>query len=156
MRVILRQEQIAENADGVIRLTAYDLSVRPPQPVAERLVYRRPAHKLDIQVANQDEKHAPGDQVELGLSVQDENGQPRQAVLGVSVVDDALPALADDKSPRMTTHFWLTTSGFRLLGKRCDSEGKRQLSRLAFRKLAMVAAVCSLVFGGIPAFNMGG
>ncbi|MBC8869581.1 MAG: hypothetical protein H8E44_09195 [Planctomycetes bacterium] len=100
---------LAENADGVIRLTAYDLSVRPPQPVAERLVYRRPARRLDIRVAGQDEKHAPGDQVELGLLVHDENGQPQQAVLGVSVVDDALLALADDKSPRMTTHFWLTS-----------------------------------------------
>jgi len=47
-------------------------------------------------------------------------------------------------------------SGFRLLGKRCDSEGKRQLSRLAFRKLVMVAAVCSLVCGGTLAFNTGG
>jgi len=100
---------LAKHADGVIRLTAYDLSVRPPQPIAERLVYRRPAHKLDIRVTGQDGKRAPGDQVGIGLAVQDETGHPRQAVLGVSVVDDALLALADDKSPQMTTHFWLTS-----------------------------------------------
>jgi len=100
---------LAQHADGVIRLTAYDLSARPPQPVAERLVYRRPTHKLDIRLAGEDKAYASGAQVDLGLSVQDENGQPRQAVLGVSVVDDALLALADDKSPHMTTHFWLTS-----------------------------------------------
>ncbi len=100
---------LAEHADGVIRLTAYDLSVRPPQPIAERLVYRRPAHKLDIQVTGQDGKRSTGEQVDVELSVQDETGQARQAVLGVSVVDDALLALADDKSPQMTTHFWLTS-----------------------------------------------
>lgn len=101
--------RLAEHADGVIRLTAYDLSARPPQPIAERLVYRRPAHRLDIQVTGQGGKRAPGDEVDVGLLVQDETGQPQQAVLGISVVDDALLALADDKSPQMTTHFWLTS-----------------------------------------------
>ena len=100
---------LAQHADGVIRLTAYDLSARPPLPVAERLVYRRPQHKLEIQIANLDEAYAPGDQVDLSLAVQDENGVSQESVLGVSVVDDALVSLADDKSARMTTHFWLTS-----------------------------------------------
>ena len=33
---------------GVIRLTVYDYGVTPPKPVAERLVYRRPAGKLNV------------------------------------------------------------------------------------------------------------
>ena len=36
---------------GVIRLTVYDYSTSPPKPVAERLVYRRPAQKLNVQTA---------------------------------------------------------------------------------------------------------
>jgi len=100
---------LARHADGVIRLTVYDLNVRPPLPVAERLVYRRPQHKLDIQIANLDDAYTPGDQVDLSLAVRDENGVSQEAVLGVSVIDDALVSLADDKSTRMTTHFWLTS-----------------------------------------------
>jgi len=100
---------LAQHADGVIRLTVYDLSARPPLPVAERLVYRRPQQRLEIQIADLDESYSPGDQVDLSLAVQDENGVSQEAVLGVSVVDDALVSLADDKSTRMTTHFWLTS-----------------------------------------------
>jgi hypothetical protein len=99
---------VAEHAQGVIRVTAYDLSTQPALPVAERLVYRRPHRKLQIQVDQWKSRFEPGEQVELWLNVQDETGQDQPAVLGVSVVDDLLLALARDRSPGLTTHFWLT------------------------------------------------
>jgi hypothetical protein len=99
---------VAEHAQGVIRVTVYDLSTQPALPVAERLVYRRPHRKLQIQVDEWKSRFEPGEQVELWLNVQDETGRDQPAVLGVSVVDDLLLALARDRSPGLTTHFWLT------------------------------------------------
>ena len=100
---------LASHAGGVLRVTVFDYSQSPPKPVAERLVYREVEQQLRIRVADHSERYAPGDSVEFSLMVTDETGEPTPAVLGVSVVDDALLNLADDKSPRMTTHFLLTT-----------------------------------------------
>jgi alpha-2-macroglobulin-like protein len=116
---------------GVIRLTVYNYNATPPKPIAERLVYRRPTRTLNVQtsvgqVANLPANggsasghvdnlphnlphYAPGDKVDLSLSVTDEKGAPAPAVLGVSVVDDALLNLADDHTPAMPTHFLLTS-----------------------------------------------
>jgi len=100
---------LVPEAAGVIRLTVYDYSTPNPQPVAERLVYRRPSQKLHVAVADHSEGYSPGQPVQLGLIVTDETGQPVPATLGVTVVDDALLSLADDRSPRMPTHFMLAT-----------------------------------------------
>ena len=96
-------------ASGVVRLTVYDYSTAPPQPVAERLVYRRPDRKLQVRVADHHERYSPGEPVQMSLIVTDEKGQPSPGVLGVAVVDDALLKMADDDTPAMPTHFYLTT-----------------------------------------------
>ncbi len=85
---------LPEFADGVIRIAAYDYSVQPPQPVAERLVFRRPARELSIRVDDAVRARQPGEMVELTLSVQDERGRPQPAVLGVAIADEA--ALHDE------------------------------------------------------------
>jgi len=98
------------DASGVIRLTVFDYSTSPPEPVAERLVYRRPARRLAVRVLGHGERYSPGEEVNLSLLVTDESGTPaRAATLGVAVVDDALLSLADDDTPRMPTHFLLAT-----------------------------------------------
>ncbi len=99
---------VAEHAEGVIRLTVYDLSVQPARPVAERLVYRRPRQSLKFALAGVQPRYAMGDDVDLTVEVQDETGRPQPAVLGLSVVDDALLSMADDHPARLTTQFWLT------------------------------------------------
>lgn len=101
--------QLPPEVYGVVRVTLYDASATPPRPVAERLTYRLGADELRIAIEGRSESYAPGDPVELAFRVTDEKGQPRQAVLGVSVVDRALLSLADDKSPRMQTHFLLAS-----------------------------------------------
>ena len=98
---------VAETAEGVIRLTAYDYRTQPPTPVAERLVYRRPARKLSIQ-GTPPKTYPPGDAVNLAVSVQDERGRPQSAVLGAAVVDEAALSLVRDRSASLATHFWLT------------------------------------------------
>ncbi|HJT32863.1 MAG TPA: MG2 domain-containing protein [Pirellulales bacterium] len=98
---------LGDEAGGVIRLTVYDYAVQPPRPLAERLVYRRPARQLKVSISDASSGYSPGEKVRLGLTVLDEQDRPARAVLGVAVVDDALLNLADDDSPRMTTHFLL-------------------------------------------------
>jgi uncharacterized protein YfaS (alpha-2-macroglobulin family)/uncharacterized membrane protein len=107
---------IPEGIGGVIRLTVFDYSpnadaAQPPvpQPIAERLVYRRLDKKLTVRAAEHQEKYSPGEKVKASLVVTNEKGEPTPATLGVSVVDDALLNLADDKSPNLTTHFLLST-----------------------------------------------
>lgn len=99
---------LAETAEGVIRLTAYDYSTQPPTPVAERLVFRRPARKLAIRPQQETGPVPAGTTVELAFSVQDERDRPLAAVLGAAVVDEAALSLARDRCASLTTHFWLT------------------------------------------------
>jgi len=100
---------LADDVGGVIRLTVFDYSAQPPQPVAERLVYRRPAKHLKVRATGHREKYAPGEKVEMAIIVTDEKGQPVPAAVSVAVVDDALLSLADDDFPGIDTHFMLTT-----------------------------------------------
>ena len=129
---------VAPEASGVIRLTVYDYSRADdhlaiagattnaaaddvaqattdapghgPRAIAERLVYRKPDRRLQIRVADHAEKYAPGDKVALSLLAVKETGEPaKSAVLGCAVVDDSLLKLADDDSPAMATHYYLTS-----------------------------------------------
>ncbi len=93
----------------MIRLTVYDYSATPPKPVAERLVYRRRAGKLQVRASGHAERYSPGQKVAMSLLVTDEKGKPVPAVLGVAVADDALLNLADDRTASMPTHFLLTS-----------------------------------------------
>ena len=94
---------------GVIRITVYDYGDEQPRPVAERLVYRRPAQQLQVTVDGAQHQRSPGEIVQLELHVADESGEPVPAALGVAVVDESVFSLADDKSPQMATRFYLTS-----------------------------------------------
>jgi hypothetical protein len=74
-------------ATGVIRLAVFDYSAAPPKLVAERLVYRRPAQKLNIRIEGLRKQYAPGENVDLKLSATDESGKPAPAAFGVSASD---------------------------------------------------------------------
>ena len=104
---------VPEEVGGVIRLTVYDYSTNPPEPVAERLVYRRTGRSLEVRPAGLSEGYSPGEPVKMSLMVTNEKNDPVPAVLGVAVVDDALLSLAAasqrSDTPAMNTHFLLTT-----------------------------------------------
>ncbi len=98
------------NVAGVVRVTVYDYSVKPPKPIAERLVFRRPSQRLSITTSDVKEAYAPGDKVSVSVTVRNEQNQPQpSAVLGVAVVDDSVLNLADDKTAGMQTYFLLTS-----------------------------------------------
>jgi A-macroglobulin complement component/alpha-2-macroglobulin family protein/MG2 domain-containing protein len=98
--------KIDPSAHGVMTVTAYQKGV---SPVAERLVYRRSNRRLKVQVISPRDEYSPGEKARVALLVTDENGRPTSAVLGVAVVDEGLIKMADDDSPGMLTHFFLTT-----------------------------------------------
>ena len=100
---------LSDDVGGVIRLTIYDYQTHPPEPVAERLVYRRRPRRLKIVAQSQAPRYSPGERVAVSLRVTDESGEPVSAVLGAAVVDDALLSLADDNRAALRTHLVLTT-----------------------------------------------
>ena len=119
---------LAAAADGVTRVTVYDYSGPKPEPIAERLVFRRGTRKLNVALdsihhAPRDAsphaeregyyKFSPGQKAELKLKVTGERGRPVAATLGVAVVDDALLALAKEQTKHqpatMPTQFRLAS-----------------------------------------------
>src|SRR5207302_10893872 len=79
-------------------------------PVAERLVYRKPAEQLILTVKPDKKQYIPGDKVNLSLGALNEKEQPAPAILLVAVVDKSVVTLADEKTYRsMPTHYYLTT-----------------------------------------------
>jgi hypothetical protein len=102
-------------AGGVCRVTVFEMQGpdrehRQLRPVAERLIYRRPAQRLDMKLEPDRKAYVPRQHVELGVSASDEKGEPAPAVVLLAVVDKSVVTLADDKTARaMPTHFLLTT-----------------------------------------------
>ena len=107
---------LGEEVAGIIRLTVFDYSAEQdqsiwqfPKPLAERLVYRRPDRRLNVRAVDMHDRYAPGEKVNISLAVRNEKNEAVAAALGVSVVNEALFALAGDHAPTMTTRFLLAS-----------------------------------------------
>ena len=98
---------------GVYRITVFErqgAKGERSRPLAERLVYRSPAARLNLAVRADKKTHAPGERVKLHLSANTENGQPAPTVLLVGVVDKSVLKMADERTARsLPTHFLLTS-----------------------------------------------
>ena len=66
-----------EQVGGVIRLVIYNYGVNPPQPIAQRLLYRRMPRRLTIQILGRAKRYAPGEKVNL-----DADGGRRERAAG--------------------------------------------------------------------------
>jgi hypothetical protein len=100
---------LARQAGGVIRLMIYDYGVSPPKCLAERLVYRRPARRLQVDVGSKTDRYSPGEQIDVSVAVTDEDGNPASASLGVGLVPEVLLDPAGGSAPAMPLHFLLAT-----------------------------------------------
>src|SRR5207253_137728 len=85
---------------GVTRVTVFeeldgDGSRRPLKPVAERLVYRKPATELHLAVRPDRERYAPGEHARLKVTATNETDQPTAALLYFSVVNQSVVTMAD-------------------------------------------------------------
>jgi hypothetical protein len=96
-------------ASGVIHLVVFDYGENPPRPIAQRLVYRRPATSLQVHLQEPARLDQSREKMELSLSVTNEEGQPVEAVLGAAVVDKATRGVPDAASPQLPTYFLLSS-----------------------------------------------
>lgn len=79
---------------GVLQVTVLNLS---GQPVAERLVFINKEQQLNLQLTTDKSKYAPHEKVSLKVKATDNNGKPVSGDITVSVVDDKVISLANDK-----------------------------------------------------------
>jgi anti-sigma factor RsiW len=102
-------------AGGVCRVTVFEIlpgdgSRRALKPVAERLIYRRPAERVKLALKPDRKTYVPRQSVKLGVEATTEKGKAAPAVVLLRVIDKSVVTLADDKTLRgMPTHFLLTT-----------------------------------------------
>ncbi len=75
-----------KDADGVLVATVWDAK---GNPLAERLVFRRPRHELEVELVADRTRHVPGEKVSLTARTT-RNGKPVSAVVAVTVTDDAV------------------------------------------------------------------
>ncbi len=99
---------------GVLRITVFEKVGAAEQPVyrplAERLIYRKNARKVDVAIASDRPTYQPGEAVQLRLQAFNEKRDFVPAVAMVAVVDTSVLKLRDEKTARaLPTHFLLTT-----------------------------------------------
>ena len=101
----LRVPLLASAGQGAVRLTLVDGATQTP--LAERLVYRKLGGELRVTIKPDREGYAPRDAVSLAIETRDAAGKPVATELAVAVVDDAVLALADDRSARILARLYL-------------------------------------------------
>jgi TonB-dependent SusC/RagA subfamily outer membrane receptor len=77
-------------------------------PLAERVAFLHPNRRLQVHITTDKNKYQPREKVTLRLKTLDENGQPIASNCSLSVMDDKLWSLADDKQDHILS--WLLMS----------------------------------------------
>lgn len=77
-------------------------------PLAERIVFLHPNRILQVKVTADKSKYLPREKVTLRLKTLDETGKPIPSNFSLSVIDDKLWSLADDKQDHILS--WLLMS----------------------------------------------
>jgi len=96
---------VLDGTDGVVRVTVFDRRATPIKPVAERLVYRRPVQKLSLSVTADTSNTSPQS---IKVRAVNEKGAPAGgATLGVSIVDQRILELSQEKPSGIDAHFLL-------------------------------------------------
>jgi len=90
----------AKNADGVLRVTLWDAN---DVPLAERLVYREPAKKMNVSITPEKQFYTPGENVTLTVKTSDANGKPVSGIVGLTVTDDSVLEMVEkrEQAPRL-------------------------------------------------------
>lgn len=102
------------NVGGVYRITVFERTgpAAEPEfrPLAERLVYRKSAEKLNLAIQGDRKSYQPGEKVNLNVQATTEQGNPAPALAMLAVVDKRVQGVASEKTARsLPTHFLLTT-----------------------------------------------
>jgi hypothetical protein len=100
---------------GVYRVTVFEEQAakdnhRQLKPLAERLVYRKPAEQLLLKIKPNMKQYIPGEHVTCTVTALNEMEKPAPSILLFAVVDKSVVTMADEKTYRtMPTHYFLTT-----------------------------------------------
>lgn len=104
-----------QSPGGVTRITVFEEEEadgpgrKVLTPVAERLVFRRPAEALVLSYAtSQSGPQSIGARVDLTVTAKTEAGQPTAAILWAAVVNETIFGTADDRTTRgLPAHFFV-------------------------------------------------
>ncbi len=88
-------------ATGVLRVTVFD---RTLQPLAERLVQRASARRVQVAFTQERSVLAPGGAQRVNVRTTDETGAPIAAIVGVSVTDRAAVAMGLEPRVGLVDH----------------------------------------------------
>lgn len=91
-------------AMGTARITVLDLEQNPR---AERLIFRNRRRGLQVQVEPSRASYTPREEVTLKITTRNAAGEPVPASLALSVVDDTVISLADDKEGHILSQLLL-------------------------------------------------
>jgi hypothetical protein len=91
---------VPEEADGVLVATVWDAAGKP---LAERLLFRHPAHGVNVEITADVPRYVPGQTAKLTVKTTDTSGKPISAVVGLTVTDDSVLEMIEkrDQAPRL-------------------------------------------------------
>ncbi|HED34197.1 MAG TPA: A-macroglobulin complement component [Gammaproteobacteria bacterium] len=95
-----------QGSEGVLIATLWSAE---GEPLAERLVFREAKFSVNVQIKASDNTYVPGADVELEILTTDKNGKPVEAVVGVTITDDAVLEMIDkrEQAPRLPVMVYL-------------------------------------------------
>ena len=94
------------SADGVLVATVWSSA---GVPLAERLVYRRPAKEIRVAVKADRDRYTPGSHANVTVTTTDDKGRPTEAVVGVTITDDSVLEMIEkrEQAPRLPVMVFL-------------------------------------------------
>ena len=88
---------LADDISGILTVTAYDAE---GNPLAERLIYRAPKDRVNVEIVPNSAQYTPSGQVQLTVRTTDSAGNPIPALAGVTVTDDATLEMIETREQR--------------------------------------------------------
>jgi len=91
---------VPKSLDGVITATVYD---DRKTPLAERLIFRQPEHRLNVHITTDRTDFIPGDRVTLKITTTDDKDKPVGAMVGLTVTDSSVLEMIEkrEQAPRL-------------------------------------------------------
>jgi len=88
------------SVDGVLVATLWDATGKP---LAERLIFRRPAASVRVELIAQRPSHVPGETAKLTIKTTDDAGKPVSSIVGLTVTDDSVLEMIEkrEQAPRL-------------------------------------------------------
>lgn len=90
---------------GIAQFTLY---TKDKHPIAERLIFLNSDKQLHVSISTNKQRYLPREKVRLTITTKDEHGQPIPSNFSLSVIDDKLWTMADDRQDNIFS--WLLLS----------------------------------------------